>query len=427
MKWIEAFSNSYWKIEVSGTVYTQSDSEEFYEWEKSFVKITCLDYVNQGEILVAGESYTFYSYNEFVILEITDNVRSNVGGGGLIEFYLPPDTYLYELEWVNIAGERPTAENFESLPQSIPYDGAVNVNLIADSVINTESNLYGFGARTAQVEAGRTYTLTANGNAANAQNGKFLLVYIYQDGFVWDKQILISEIENTTKSVTFTSPFTGTAYIQSYYEPSSVPRDGSVHTNWYKLEAGEEFTGWSPNWADDDYVPFYIQGMEALTSSYGGYQFEDIPTEHDFRKDLGYYGIQKYLKQTDGDRYFHFIQPACVDKMILMEWVGRFGKRKSWYFDVEKIIHASSRNVSLQTLENGYNVLKNKLQNMIVSHKQADTDTQKYLSDIVLSDAVYVYGANGREQVNIDNDSFEVKATKANIQLTINRYKYDTI
>ena len=113
--------------------------------------------------------------------------------------------------------------------------------------------------------------------------------------------------------------------------------------------------------------------------------------------------------------------------MLLFEWTSRFGKLKSWWFKIDREIFSSDKNVSLQTLDNNYNVLKNKRQSIQVSHKGADIITQKYLSDIVLSDEVYIYSEGEKLRVNVATNEFEVTEKKRDINLLINKTAYDTI
>ena len=71
--------------------------------------------------------------------------------------------------------------------------------------------------------------------------------------------------------------------------------------------------------------------------------------------------------------------------MIRFEWIGRFGVKKSWWFKIDKTIYSTSKTLDIQTMDNGFNTLKDKNTNLIISHRNADNLTQNYLSDIVLS------------------------------------------
>lgn len=120
----------------------------------------------------------------------------------------------------------------------------------------------------------------------------------------------------------------------------------------------------------------------------------------------------------------------CWTDKVLFEWVGRFGVLKSWWFTTEKYTYGTEKELNLQTMENGYNTLKNKRTNLVVKHQRADLLTQQYLSDIVLSDEVYIYDGTtvaDKLRVKIDNNSFDVSKKKRDISLTVNKFAYDTI
>ncbi len=121
---------------------------------------------------------------------------------------------------------------------------------------------------------------------------------------------------------------------------------------------------------------------------------------------------------------------ACTTDMIRFEWIGRFGAKKSWWFKIDKTIYSTSKTLDIQTMDNGFNTLKDKNTNLIISHRNADNLTQNYLSDIVLSDDVFCYPdetIDGKIQVKIDNNNFEVSKRNRDIILTVNKNKYDTI
>lgn len=120
----------------------------------------------------------------------------------------------------------------------------VRRNLVLDSYINQSYNGYGFEYRTVNLVQGKTYTLSINGNTANRLNGKNLTTYIFKSDWTWGQNITLLSVNNITLSTTFVAPYTGVASIGSYYYDASEPRTGSVHLNWYKLEEGNNFTGY---------------------------------------------------------------------------------------------------------------------------------------------------------------------------------------
>lgn len=123
-------------------------------------------------------------------------------------------------------------------------DILVNQNIIVDSKINESSNLYGFAARYVLVEQGVVYTFSANGRCNNVSPGKKLSVFIHTGNWTYAHHIDITSTNDTTSSVTFTALESGILFITAYYYDASAGRDGTVTVNWYKLEKGNEFTGY---------------------------------------------------------------------------------------------------------------------------------------------------------------------------------------
>lgn len=293
MNWKTHYDGTYWKIESNCENVVDNN---VFTWEKTFIRVTCKDVVNQSTIIINGISYEFFTDNETVIIEITDNVRSTVQT--YFEFKQPNDLVVYELEHVVFVGERPTANNTDILPYEIPFNSA-------------DSN------------------------------------------------------------------------------------------------------------------PFYFQCTEAMQKTVSG-TWTDFHTSGITSFDVHYLETLQVRTKTGGN-VTSFIDEACWTDKILVEWIGRFGKLKSWWFTVDKIINTSDKQINLQIIGDGFSTLKNKRISLAVSHKKADVITQQYLSDIVLSDAVYVYDDTEKNQVRIENTSFEVVRRKADINLIINKIQYDTI
>lgn len=293
MKWTTHENGDYWKIESNATT---AENEEFYRWEKSFVRVTCKDVVNQSAITINDVRYEFFTNDEQIIVEITDLIRAYSGGS--ITFTQDNDLLVYELEWVSIDGERPTASNTDLLPHEIPFN-------------SSDSN------------------------------------------------------------------------------------------------------------------PFYFQCTEAMQKTVTG-TWTDFHTDRIASFNAHELETLEVRTKTDGI-ITNFIPEACWTDKVLVEWVSRFGQLKSWWFTVEKVFNSYDKQLNLQVLGDGFNTLKNKRVGIIVSYKKADSITQQYLSDIVLSDEVYVYDDNEKNQVRVENNSFEVGKRKADITLTINKLQYDTI
>lgn len=427
VQWITHFESPQWRVESNATA---AESKRFYAWEKSFVRVT---WKLVGEVFcyINGEKYNFYNQNEQVVLEITDLIRAIVGGGGTITIRDYNNDYLYELEYESIAGERPSKSNVSSLPHTIPFapqfsgaqlvpapilpfwiqftdqterwggnstgwlyefagdifdingsrvtsenispifDEDFRTFRIADTTnfeINETSGNYGFALRTVELKKGETYKFSANGNSAGAADGAKLYVDISNSSVPFFANFIIENDANTTASLTFECPKTGIYNIISFYYPEGAPA-GTVTVNWYKIEL--------------------MSGAQT--------KLIDLP---------------------------------CTNEHILFEWTGRFGVKKSWWFKKEAVISEATKTINIQTLDSGFNTLKDKTTNLIISHRNADNLTQHYLSDIVLSDEVFCYPdetVEGKLQVRVETNSLEVGLSNRDIVLTINKNAYDTI
>ena len=264
MKWLTHYEDSNWKIEVTATQDYGFDWF-YYQWEKSFIRLTAKAVSTVDALIVNGEQYKFYYDGETSIIEITDQVRAFLDGW---QVQIDDENgHVDYIEFYIVKGERQTADNFEELPAEIPYDSRVNQNIINESLINESSNLYGFAERTVSLIAGHTYTFSVNGNAKDAMNGKYLRVFLFSYDWSFVQTINISESYDITKHVTFTAPSVDTyVNIRAYYYDDTTPRDGTVKLNWYKLEFGSTATDWCPVDGEDGYIPFYIQASEWLTA-----------------------------------------------------------------------------------------------------------------------------------------------------------------
>ena len=162
-------------------------------------------------------------------------------------------------------------------------------NLLASSLINETSTLYGFAMRTLRLTAGQKYTFSANGmlTAGAYNNNMSLRCYIWRwatqaDVNAGNAQAVgdwqtkgIIEITSTgvqTKSVTFTADRTAEYNIMSYMHyrggtASGGTRSYGVVVNWYKIERGEDATAWMPG-ADDQLLwKNYILNPRAIDAS----------------------------------------------------------------------------------------------------------------------------------------------------------------
>lgn len=188
-------------------------------------------------------------------------------------------------------------------------------------------------------------------------------------------------------------------------------------------------------------IPFYLEvshRIEVLNVGgswilFGAGDYISDPTNYPMAKDFALindYHISPKLLLREKGILKKMQEIACTTDMIRFEWIGRFGVKKSWWFKIDKTIYSTSKTLDIQTMDNGFNTLKDKNTNLIISHRNADNLTQNYLSDIVLSDDVFCYPdetLDGKIQVKIDNSNFEVSKRNRDIILTVNKNQYDTI
>lgn len=416
VQWITHFEDSNWKVEHNGFQFPDiAINAFFYRWEKALIRVTCKTSAGD-ECYINGDNYKFYTDFESIVLELTDIIRAITGDFVVINDY--NDNPITFIEWVAKSGERPTKSKItdmplqisvaESLKATLPfylqtttkmevYDNAsewkpfpssaapeqiqisdieayalvtADTLRVADTTnfeINETSGAYGFGGRTVNLKKGETYTFSANGNSAGAAIGAKLFIELSKADVGFFKNFIIDNDANTTGEITFEAPVTATYNILSFYYPGGF--SGEVTVNWYKVEL--------------------ISG-----------------------------------RQT------RLVDLTCTNEHILFEWTGRFGVKKSWWFRKESVISQATKTINLQTMDSGFNTLKDKNTNLIISHRNADNLTQHYLSDIVLSDEVFCYPdetVESKLQVRVETNSFEVGLNNRDIVLTINKDAYDTI
>ena len=305
MNWLtHSDSNADWKIESNGLPDYDTSTDNgilAYRWEKTFIRLT-MKTAGTKTMSVNGIDYVFFDANEYVLIEITDYVRSFNSGN----FTFESGAFTYTLNFTAIAGERQTQNNKYRLPHEIVYNPNINLPFYIQITEN----------------------ITVKG--------------------IPDGSIMI--------------PFNNLM----------IPFD------WHLLKSSESIEN----------------TLNAATW------------------------------QTE------IISDNCFTDKILFEWVGRFGVLKSWWFTIDKITYLTDKELNLQTIENGFYTLKNKRTNLSVKHLKADLYTQQYLSDLVLSDEVYIYDGPtvaDKLRVKIDNNSFDVSNKKRDISLSVNKFAYDTI
>ena len=224
----------------------------------------------------------------------------------------------------------------------------------------------------------------------------------------------------------FTTDFISGAFSQSY---SCLSIKGSKSTEFehqLPLEISYDNSSVLPFWMQFNEIMTTIDTLTLLPKDY--YPQGGLGTRSFNWKAETDVPLYLYTKATN---IYTYLRPEnCYTDKILFEWVSARGYLKSWWFTIDKYTYLTDKELNLQTIESGYYTLKNKRVNLTVKHKMADIITQKYLSDIVLSDEVYIYDGTtvaDKLRVKIDNNSFDVSNKKRDILLTVNKFAYDTI
>uniref|UniRef100_UPI003F68CA16 gp58-like family protein n=1 Tax=Streptococcus pluranimalium TaxID=82348 RepID=UPI003F68CA16 len=142
-------------------------------------------------------------------------------------------------------GNRITTEISE-IKNNIPTKSS-SVNLVTNSKINASSNLYGFGARTVNLVAGKTYWFGARAKKNGGAIDKKVAVIIYTSGWTDSKSIFFEETNYEIKFVKFVPKKTETYRIASYWYPQEGSRLGTADVDWYMVvESDTQPTDWSP-------------------------------------------------------------------------------------------------------------------------------------------------------------------------------------
>ncbi len=142
-------------------------------------------------------------------------------------------------------GNRITTEISE-IKNNIPTKSS-SVNLVTNSKINASSNLYGFGARTVNLVAGKTYWFGARAKKNGGAIDKKVAVIIYTSGWTDSKSIFFEETNYEIKFVKFVPKKTETYRIASYWYPQEGSRLGTADIDWYMVvESDTQPTDWSP-------------------------------------------------------------------------------------------------------------------------------------------------------------------------------------
>lgn len=198
-------------------------------------------------------------------------------------------------------------------------------------------------------------------------------------------------------------------------------------------------------------LPFYLQLVnEAEWLQTGGDWYvvgaNDVVTSIDAQPAISG-GSFTYILRTTGEtfdetfdftfqvsdeeiRYFQMEEVECEFNHILVEWVSKYGQLKSWWFEVEKTIFESPRQLDMDVLDDGFKTFKNKQVSLQLKTPRCDIYNQLYLSDLAISDEVYVYDGDTVEtkrQCKVEQNNLEVEKKRKDVIIKINSYKYDII
>ena len=304
MNWNSVYSDDYLEVSTNGFTY-MSSVYNFYRWEKSFLKIKFLDYLNEGAFWVNGEKYEGFADNDDVIIEVSNVIRSVSSG-------------------------------VFTISNTSDGSGTINVSMDFNSI---------------------------EGVAVTTENA---------DGLMFE-----------------------------------IPLVTSSNQFWLQVSEKLDYLKTDGTWT-------------AFYASPGVIGTVDIKSKSGFANVL-----RKYIGPIPSGELVVFKDVECSNDKIQLDWIGRFGLKKSWWFTVEKTIYSSDKQISLQTLDSGFNVQRNKKTSLLLTHKMADTITQQYIADIVLSDEVI--NVSSGQKVRIETSTFDVLKRKNDINLTINVNQYDTI
>lgn len=137
------------------------------------------------------------------------------------------------------------------------------------------------------------------------------------------------------------------------------------------------------------------------------------------------YTFMNFLADSDD----YFIYPSldsCDVKYLQVQWLDENGLQKSWMFALNDTIKSYDTSLSLITLDNGYRVQKDKVVDLTLVHRYADSDTVSYLSDIVYSSMVKIITNGVAEEVRVSTKSYKIpeKGRKIDFTISVNHKKY---
>ena len=130
------------------------------------------------------------------------------------------------------------------------------------------------------------------------------------------------------------------------------------------------------------------------------------------------------------DNKFIKLQPIdCNDDYAMMWWKDSLGHEKAWLFRKNLLNFGSKKQLDIETGDNNYKQLRQKEYGCQLIHRNANHTTQMYISDIVMSDEVYIILGSDKVKipVKIDETKFDVQRRNKDITINVNIAHYDTI
>lgn len=145
----------------------------------------------------------------------------------------------------------------------------------------------------------------------------------------------------------------------------------------------------------------------------------------------------EFVHQTDTiERFrFHFLWLADEDTRCMhyvqLDWLGQFGGKKSWQFEVTEQNIKGSSQTAISNIER-YDIRKSCTKQYTLVHKNADYITQKYLRDICFTESAEMLDVNDFEDmfgysVRVLTNDFKVTEQEQDIKIQIEVEGYDSL
>ena len=172
-------------------------------------------------------------------------------------------------------------------------------------------------------------------------------------------------------------------------------------------------------------IPFSLNFSDYLPISSSN-MFDVI----DFDSDLYTYNIQSSSDKILQNGSILQLKPIdCTADYAMMWWKDSLGHEKAWLFKKNLLNFGSKKQLDIETGDINYKQLRQKEYGCQLIHRNANHTTQMYISDIVMSDEVYIILGSDKVKipVKIDETKFDVQRRNKDITINVNIAHYDTI